>query len=239
MPDERRLQQTLWELQKRFGDQVVSTLAARDAARDAIATGYPALDAALHNGGLLRGHISALVGKPSCGATTLALHLLACAQGRAETGVYLDYSQTFDPHYAAHCGVDVNRLLLVQPKDGLQMLDISRDLVQTSFPALVVLDLLTTQLSPYPSALPIPLRRLHEAFTGSRTAVLFLLRTLPELLDAYTQTHLQLQRLDWLYAGRDVIGYQTRVSILKDKPGSGGNTVTLDITFDPAVEGDE
>ena len=238
MPDTRRLQQTLFDLQRRFGEQAVTTLAAHDPARDRLAFGYPALDALLDSG-LARGTSSALMGRPSCGATTLALHLLAAAQGRAEAGVYLDLTGTFDPDYAAWCGVALDRLLLAQPQDVLQMLDIGRDLVRTGVPTLVVFDLLAAPLSLARSALPIPLRRLHDALTGSRTTLLFLLRQPLDALDSYTHTCLLLQRLDWLYPEGEVVGYQVRATVLKDKPHAPGQTALVPIAIAPVGEGSE
>lgn len=235
MPERRNFQQTLWDIQKRFGDQAVMTLAERGALRDAIPSGYPALDGLLGRGGIPRGQLSAIYGVPTCGATTLALHLLARAQGKDDAGLYLDLARTLDPDYAASFGVALDRLVIAQPEHAVQAVDIAREVARSGRAALIVVDLLNMAQRRHLSA---AIERLRETTIGHQTAILFLLASPIAPLDEYAYTCLRLDRMDWLRDGRDVIGYQVRATVLKDKPQTSGRSTTLALTFDPRTEGD-
>ncbi len=228
------IQQTLFDLQKRFGANAVGVLGDRAREVDPIPTGFDALDAALGQGGIRRGQLSALVGTPTSGATTLALKLLANAQGRYEVAVYLDVPGTFDAEIAVGYGIALDRLLVVQPADAAQALDLTYELVKSGRAALIVLDLLAAFPLPDPAAL----RRLQEAVTRTRTAALILLPALPKALEPYPQTVLALRQADWLRDFGDVVGYRVQVTLLKNKPYSAGQRVTLDVALDPRSEGD-
>lgn len=236
MNDSKRLQKTLWEIQRRFGDHAVTTLAAHPGIHQGITTGFAALDAILNHGGIPRGRISTLVGTPTCGATTLALRLLACAQGSIEACVYLDSEGAFDAGYAALNGVAVDRLLTAQPEDVIQALEITRDLVKSDHASLIVIDWQgeTTQLQR--ADLSEALGQLYDV-VKLRTAVLFLLAAPLAMLDEYTQTCLYLERLDWLRSKHQVAGYRARVTVLKDKPHPPGKTAAIEIPLDARVEG--
>ncbi|MBN8454148.1 MAG: DNA recombination/repair protein RecA, partial [Candidatus Accumulibacter sp.] len=141
MPKSTNLQQTLWDLQKRFGDQAIGTLGARGTSATALATRFPELDTALGAGGIPDRGLTELIGVPTSGMTTLALRIAASAHADGAPVVYLDGAGTFDPDYAARCGVDPDRLLLVQPEDAAQALLIARDCARTNSVRLIVLDL--------------------------------------------------------------------------------------------------
>ena len=228
------IQQTLFDLQQRFGANAVGVLGDRVREVDPIPTGFAALDAALGQGGIRRGQLSALVGAPTSGATTLALKLLATAQGLYEVVVYLDVPGTFDAEIAVGYGVALDRLLVVQLTDARQALDLTYELVKSGRAALIVLDLLAAFPPPDPAAL----RRLQEAVTRTRTAALILLPALPKALEPYLQTVLVLRQADWLRDFGDVVGYRVQVSILKNKPYPEGQRVMLDVALDPRSEGD-
>ncbi len=228
------IQQTLFDLQQRFGANAVGVLGDRVREVDLIPTGFAALDAALGQGGIRRGQLSALVGTPTSGATTLALKLLATAQGRYEVAVYLDVPGTFDAEIAVEYGVALDRLLVVQPTDDARALDLIYELVKSGRAALIVLDLLAASLLPD----PVALRRLQEAVTRTRTAALILLPALPKALEPYPQTALALRQADWLRDFGDVVGYRVQVTLLKNKPYSAGQSLMLDVALDPRSEGD-
>lgn len=258
MPDDeqRRLEKTIDALQIRFGPRAVRQLGEGGRAATArLATGFPALDGAL-GGGLPRGRIVEIAGAPTAGMATLSLKVVAQAQAQGETGVYLDLEQTFDPDYAARCGVALDRLLLVRPRDAGQAFALLRDfaggesgVLVCDLPPAVAAD---ARLAP---SLSSTLGRLLSPLARSST-VLICLVSLPAgraSADAklpvrhYATVRLLLQRERWLYRGEDIRGYRAHVVIAKNKLGPAGETgdrshlrqtVTIDVTFNGVVQGD-
>lgn len=234
MKKSNQIQQTLWDLQKRFGDHVVTTLGAQMPGQPGLKTGYAALDALLGEQGIPKGAISVLVGIPTCGMTTLAFRLIANAQGTSEAALYLDLSGTFDADAAHLYGVAIERFVLGRPLDVLQSLEIARDVVQSQRAAIIVIDLLFTHPSDLHD-LNDPLRRLHEQVKG-QTAVVFLSPIPLQTLDTYTHTRLALQRALWLRQYGEVTGYQVRVTLEKHKPFTPGQSVLVDFMLDARTE---
>ncbi len=233
MPKTTNIQQTLWDLQKRFGDHAISTLGARGTSAAALPTGFPQLDAALGAGGIPDHGLTELVGVPTSGMTTLALRIVANAHAAGAPVVYLDGMGTFDPDYAARCGVDPDRLLLVQPEDAAQALLIGRDCARTNSVRLIVLDLV---------GLPMrgskPLEHLREALVRARCAALLLhSEPVPAALNDLFQLQLRLAWAGWVTQGRDVTGYRVQVTIVKDKARAGERQIVLDLHPDRAVDG--
>ncbi len=233
MPKTTNLQQTLWDLQKRFGDHAISTLGARGTSAAALPTGFPELDTALGAGGIPDRGLTELVGVPTSGMTTLALRIIASAHADAAPVVYLDGAGTFDPDYAARCEVDPDRLLLVQPEDAAQALLIARDCARTNSVRLIVLDLV---------GLPVrgskPLEQLREALVRTRCAALLLHNEpVPTTLNDLFQLQLRLAWTGWVTQGHDVSGYRVQVTVVKDKARAGERQVVLELHPDRAVDG--
>jgi recombination protein RecA len=173
----KRLQLTLWDIQKRWGEQSISllnTLGQADAST-VIRTGISPFDTLLGEGGIPRGKITEVLGVPTSGMTTLAHKISAHAQSAQSASAYIDLNGTFDPDYALRCGVTLERLLIVRPKSLTQALEIARDLFREGKLNLVVLDLLSDRATGKPRDFASVLRRLHEPLAKSATAVLFLL----------------------------------------------------------------
>lgn len=233
----RSFQKTLLDIQKRYGDKVVQTLAQHDRVPDGIPTGFATLDQILSNRGIARGRITTFIGSPTCGITTLALQVLGRAQGSADAGVYLDLLGTYDPDYAALHAVAADRLLLAQPDSPFQAVEIARDLAKSGRAALIVVDMLLGRTATEYADLAQPLHKLHDAVKG-QTTVLFLLPAPLPALDVLTQTCLRLERVAWLRERKGVTGYTSRVTVLKDKPQTTVQTTLIDIALDMRVEGD-
>ena len=115
---------TVAAIQQRWGTQALRRWgeapayrqgqAARAVEAPHIPTGFPALDQALGIGGIPRGRITEMMGAPTSGMATLALKVIASAQSRRDMAAYVDLGYTFDPDYAARCGVTPDKLLLVR-----------------------------------------------------------------------------------------------------------------------------
>lgn len=215
------LQQTLWDMQRRFGQGVVTT-GDRLASGNRIPTGFTAVDAQLEGGGIALGQMSAVVGQPTSGATTLVYHLIASAQQGDRIAVYVDISGTFDAEYAVSCGVMLDRLLIINTSNPGRGLNMALDAVRSEKAALVALDWTTRRMdNKY-------LDRLRANVARTRTALVMLMHNLqsPDLM----HTALILRRQDWLTQGDEVSGYHVRVKVLRDGGTERDKSADIDIT---------
>lgn len=197
-----------------------------------VSTGFPALDAALGSGGLPRQSSAAIRGDLSSGKTTLALRCLAEAQGVGAIGAWLDLGRAFDPLEAVARGVDLRWLLVVRPRDALEGFAIAGALIGGHAVDLLVVDL--------PSLLPErseeQLRRLaaRAQRVGCRLIVLepaSLGSGSSGVVAESTGVRLELDRSSWIRLGRDVVGQQTQVTVAKNRFGSPGRRVDLEIHY--------
>lgn len=139
----KRLEATLAAIRRRWGPSAIRRLEgpAADAPPPCIPTGFPALDQALAGlGGVPRSRMTEILGQPTSGMATLALKVIAQAQTKGDSAAYLDLGQTFAADYAARCGVDLDRLLLVRPPSGLEALEIVQALVAGRGAGVLVFD---------------------------------------------------------------------------------------------------
>ena len=107
---------------------------------ESISTGSFSLDSALGVGGVPRGRIVEIFGPESSGKTTVALHIVAEAQKLGGTAAFVDAEHALDPVYAKNLGVDVDSLLVSQPDDGEQALEITETLVRSGAIDVIVID---------------------------------------------------------------------------------------------------
>jgi recombination protein RecA len=207
---------------------------------EVLPTGFSALDAALAGGGLPRGQIAHLLGAPTSGKTTLALKVIANGQALGEPALYIDLSRALDPDYARRCGVDLERFALVWPESAALGLAVARDIVALGSVGVVVLD--ATWGARRGEGVSVAAPRLAAAV--SRSSTVFVCLTAPgsgglaPVLAPYAGLRLRLARGTWRRAGRDVSGYDTRVTILKDSGAAPGRAVTIRVAFDATVQGD-
>src|SRR6266550_1963013 len=107
---------------------------------ESIPTGSIALDVALGGGGVPRGRVIEIYGPESSGKTTLSYHIMAEAQKAGGVAAYVDAEHAFDPEYAARCGLNLDALLISQPDNGEQALEIAETLVRSNAIDVVVVD---------------------------------------------------------------------------------------------------
>ena len=130
------IQDTLDAIRTKFGDDSIMMLGDKPKVDiNAIPTGSIGLDAALGVGGVPRGRMIEIFGPESSGKTTLALHIVAEAQKKGGICAYIDAEHAMDPEYAAKLGVNINELLISQPDNGEQGLEITESLVNSAFSA--------------------------------------------------------------------------------------------------------
>ena len=138
---QKALETAIAQLEKQYGKGTVMRLGQNVAMNvEAISTGSMALDVATGIGGLPKGRIVEIYGPESSGKTTLALHAVAEAQKAGGEAAFIDAEHALDPVYAANLGVDVDSLLVSQPDNGEQALEIAEALVRSGAIDIVVVD---------------------------------------------------------------------------------------------------
>ncbi len=137
----KALQLTVDKLEKTYGKGAIMKLGdSKVVAAEIIPTGSLGLDVALGIGGLPRGRIVEIYGPESSGKTTLAIHAIAQAQKKGGLAAFIDAEHAFDKGYAEKLGVDTQNLLISQPDDGEQALDIAEHLIRSGALDIVVID---------------------------------------------------------------------------------------------------
>src|SRR3989338_1610489 len=140
-PDGGALEDTIKSIQTKFGEGSIMKRGEKPRVDvDAIPTGSIGLDEALGVGGLPRGRIVEIYGPESSGKTTLALHVVAQAQGKGGICAYVDAEHAMDPEYSKKLGVNINDLLISQPDTGEQALEITESLVRSGKIDVIVID---------------------------------------------------------------------------------------------------
>ena len=246
----RRLEMTVAAIRQQWGTRAIRRARQTPATIPHISPSFASLDEALGIGGIPRGRITEIAGAPTSGMATTALKILANAQAGDGTAIYLDLDRTFDPHYAARCGLDLTRLLIVHPYDERQALAILQDFILGGGASAVVFDIpyqLLARPQQLGQALATTLGRLIAPLAKTAAALIFLTALPPRAqssLDRYpdhlTIPHYATVRLfidkeRWLYQREDIRGYQAQVHVVKNKLGPAGAHVSIAITFNGTV----
>ena len=135
------LQSTLDKIEKNYGKGSIMKLGDRpDEQLDVISTGSISLDMALGVGGFPRGRVIEIYGPESSGKTTLAIHAIAECQKAGGIAAFIDAEHAFDSFYAKKLGVDINNLLVSQPDNGEQALEIADNLIRSGAIDIIVID---------------------------------------------------------------------------------------------------
>ncbi|HBY92593.1 MAG: DNA recombination/repair protein RecA [Ardenticatenaceae bacterium] len=242
------LERIVGQIQRRWGPKALHRLgpSAPAATIPSVPTGFPDLDQALGIGGVPRGRITELLSTPTSGMMTLALRVIAHAQAAGSPAVALDLGGTFDPEYAARSGVNLDTLLLVHPRTAVEALEIAQTLIASGGVGVLVFDSIAHLLAEPEGSrmLSAALRRLIGPLAGSPCALLFLNPLSPDdtmsvatapsglALPHYAAVRLLLEKEQWLHRRRDVLGYQVRVTVLKNKLAAAHRPVPIAITFE-------
>ncbi|TMG70335.1 MAG: recombinase RecA, partial [Chloroflexi bacterium] len=137
----RAIEQAIQQIEKQFGKGSIMKLgASADEKVDSISTGSLAVDMALGVGGFPRGRVVEIFGPEASGKTTLALHAVASAQRAGGTAAFIDAEHALDATWARTCGVNTDDLLISQPDNGQQALEIADTLVRSGAVDIVVID---------------------------------------------------------------------------------------------------
>ncbi|MCZ6565742.1 MAG: recombinase RecA [Gammaproteobacteria bacterium] len=249
--DENRkkaLTAALGQIERQFGKGAVMRLGDSAAARDieVISTGSLALDVALGIGGLPKGRVVEIYGPESSGKTTLALQVISECQKNGGTAAFIDAEHALDPIYAEKIGVSIDDLLVSQPDNGEQALEITDMLVRSGAVDVVVVDSVAaltpraeiegdmgdSHMGLQARLMSQALRKLAGNIKRSNTMVIFINQIRMKIgvmfgspetttggnaLKFYASVRLDIRRIGAIKKGDEILGNETRVKVVKNK----------------------
>ena len=263
--NDKTLDQVLSDIEKQFGKGAVMKLGDNEHMDiETIPSGSLSLDIALGIGGYPKGRIVEIYGPESSGKTTFALHAIAEAQKAGGRAAFIDAEHALDPQYAAKIGVNINDLLLSQPDNGEQALEICEALVRSGAISVIVIDSVAalvpqaeiegemgdTHVGLQARLMSQALRKLSGIINKTNTIAIFInqLRekvgvmfgnpeTTPggRALKFYSSVRLEIRRSEQIKDGTDVIGNKTSIKVVKNKMAPPFKSCVVDIMYGEGV----
>ena len=265
---DKTLDQVLLDIEKQFGKGAVMKLGSHEHREiDVVSSGSISLDVALGIGGYPKGRIVEIYGPESSGKTTFALHAIAEIQKQGGRAAFIDAEHSLDPQYAARLGVNIDELLLSQPDNGEQALEICEALVRSGAIGIIVIDSVAalvpqaeiegemgdSHVGLQARLMSQALRKLSGVISKTNTVAIFInqLREKvgvmfgnPEVtpggraLKFYSSIRLEIRRSEQIKLGTDIIGNKTSIKVVKNKMAPPFKSCSVDIMYGEGISAD-